>query len=109
MASLPFEPGGAFTQRMGSGANQVLDEAVNGDGWILTGLGFPQDAGGIDTTGTNQFGKDYFYQYIRNELCVLSCRAWVHASGAGVWHSDLYSLRTYSASDIGFRLGLYPE
>ena len=109
MASLPFEPGGAFAQRMGSGANQVLDEAISGDGWILTGLGFPQDADGIDTTGTNQFGKDYFYQYIRNELCVRSCDGWDDASGAGVWYVLLNHHRAVADYAVGFRAACYPE
>ena len=104
-----FKDAGAFGQRMGSGANQVLDEAVSGDGWILTGLGFPQDGDGVDPTGTNLFGKDYFYQYIRNELCVLSCGRWSDASGAGVWASFLDGHRAASSYRVGFRLCLYPE
>jgi len=99
----------SFSQRMGSGANQVLDEAVSGNGWLLAGLGLPQDADGVDTTGTNQFGKDYFYQYIRNELCVLSCHYWTDASTAGVWYSHLSSYRTDSYNGVGFRAACYPE
>jgi len=107
--SLPFELAGAFAQRYGSGGNQVLDEAVSGDGWILTGLGFPQDADGIDVTGTNQFGKDYFYQYIRNELCVRSCHYWYDTSAAGVWSSYLSYSRTGTNDYVGFRAACYPE
>jgi len=109
MAAMPFESAGVFAQRMGSGANQVLDEAVSGDGWILTGLGLPQDSAGIDTTGTNLFGKDYFYQYIRNELCVLSCGSWGSASDAGVWSSALDHGRSYPAAAVGARFACYPE
>lgn len=104
-----FESGGDFAQRMGSGANQVLSEATSGNAWLLTGLGFPKDADGIDATGTNQFGKDYFYQYIRNELCVLSCNSWSHASHAGVWYGDLSGYRGYASHAVGFRCGLYSE
>jgi len=109
MSAMPFEAGGAFAQRFGSGSNQVLDEAVSGDGWILTGLGLPQDADGIDTTGTNQFGKDYFYQYVRNELCLLSGGYWADTSGAGVWHVLLYLGRANSDNTVGFRCACYPE
>ena len=109
MAAMPFESGGIFAQRMGSGANQVLDEAVSGDGWILTGLGLPQDSAGIDTTGTNLFGKDYFYQYVRNELCVHSCGSWNHTSSAGVWSSDPDSHRTGTRNNVGARFACYPE
>ena len=104
-----FESGGAFAQRMGSGANQVLSEAMSGNAWLLAGLGFPKDADGIDTTGTNQFGKDYYYQYIRNELCLLSCGHWNDDSAAGVWRVSWGSYRADSSSYVGFRCACYPE
>jgi hypothetical protein len=98
-----------FGQRFGSGANQVLSEAMNGNAWLLTGLGFPKDADGIDTNGTYQFGKDYFYQYFRNELCLLSCGYWLGTSGAGVWYGGLGGLRAYSDFYVGFRAACYSE
>ena len=107
--TMGFKVGGALGQRMGSGANQVLSEATSGDAWLLTSLGFPKDGDGIDTTGTNLFGKDYFYQYVRNELCVLSCGIWSSTFVAGVWYSGLSVAREGSRFDVGFRLGLYPE
>jgi hypothetical protein len=108
----PFEtayPNNEFAQRMGSGANQVLDESVSGAGYVLTGLGVAKDADGIDTTGTNLFGKDYLYQYIRNQLCVCSAGNWSSGSPAGVWNSLWSSGRTRSATDVGFRCACYPE
>lgn len=107
MSAMPFEANESLAQRHGSGSNQVLDEAVSGDGWILTGLGFPQDSDGIDTTGTNSFGKDYFYSYVRNELCVRSCGYWGNTSSAGIWYSTLNANRAGSSHDVSFRLGLY--
>ncbi len=107
---LPFEtvyPNNGFGQRFGSGANQVLSEALFGDDWLLTGLGFPKDAGGIDTTGAHAFGKDYFYQYIRNELCVLAGGYWGDTSYAGVWNVYLILSRTSSASYVGCRCACY--
>jgi hypothetical protein len=101
--------GNGFAQRMGSGANQVLSEAVTGNPYILSTMGIPQDADGVDTTGTNLFGKDYFYQYVRNELCVRSGGAWDSGSTAGVWASYWYSTRTYSSHAVGFRCACYPE
>jgi hypothetical protein len=71
-------------------------------------LGIPKDADGADTTGTNLFGKDYFYQYIRNELCVLSAGAWNSGSYAGVWPSHWYGHRSHSANTAGFRCACYP-
>lgn len=101
-------PSNGFTQRMGSGANQVLSEAINGNLAILTSLGIPKDGDGADTAGTNLFGKDYFYQYIRNELCVLSGGSWNNGSSAGVWNSNWNYYRSDSSSSVGFRCACYP-
>ena len=104
----PFKSANGFGMRMGSGANQVLSEAVSGAGWLLTGLGCPKDGARIDASGTALFGTDYFYQYIRDQLCLRSCAYWDAGSNAGVWSSawDLY--RTYSSYSVGFRAACYP-
>ena len=105
----PFKSGYAYAMRMGSETNQVLSEATSGAGWLLTGMGFPKDGTGVDATGTNLFGKDYFYQKIVNELCLLSSGFWNLATHAGVW-SSLWSVnRTYAYNTVGFRLACYPE
>ena len=109
MSAMPFKPGGGFAQRYGSSTNQVLDEVTSGDGWILTGLGLPQDSSAIDTIGTNQFGKDFFYQYIRNEMCVLASGAWGDGSGAGAKNVSWSLHRTNSSYNVGFRSACYPE
>ena len=101
-------PSNGFAQRMGSGANQVLSEAVNGNGAELRMVGMPKDADGVDTVGTNQFGKDYFYQYIQNELCVRSGLAWGSGSLAGVWGASWGGSRSGSGSAVGFRCACYP-
>lgn len=97
-------PNNGFAQRYGSGANQVLSETI---GSVLTGLGLPKDAGGIDTTGVNLFGKDYYYQYIRNELCAISGGGWDHTSYAGVWYLHWNVSRAYSNAYVGFRCACY--
>lgn len=102
-----FKSGGEFALRYGSGSNQVLSGAASGNGWLLTGLGFPMSGDGIDSTGTSTFGKDYFYQYVRNELCLLSCASWSVGSFAGVWNVFWNNFRTYSGSTVGFRCGAY--
>jgi len=109
MSAMPFKDAGAFAQRFGSGTNQVLDEATSGDGWILTGLGAPRDSDAIDTTGTNTFGKDYFYQYVLDEMCLLSGGYWSHTSGAGVWNMDWTYARSSAINYVGFRCACYPE
>lgn len=109
----PFSPafktagGGPCAQRFGSGANQVLSEATSGADWTKAGLGFPKDASGMDTAGTDLFGNDYYYQYIRNELCLLSCAAWSGTTGAGVWSVYWNSLRASSNNVVGFRAACY--
>ena len=108
-SAMPFKSGGVFGQRYGSSTNQVLDEATSGDGWILTGFGFPKNGDAIDITGASQFGKDYFYQYVSDGLCVLSGGYWNSGSGAGVWYVHWHGNRSHSAYNVGFRCGCYPE
>lgn len=100
--------GNVLGQRLGSGANQVLSEVVSGAGWILAGLMAPKDKDGIDTTGTNLFGKDYFYQYIRNELCLRSGGYWGAGADAGACALYRGGCRTNSNYHVGFRLACYP-
>lgn len=100
--------GGAFVQRFGNGFNQVLSEAVSGANWLLAGLGIPVATTGLSTGGDNLFGKDYFYQYIRNELCPLSCGDWYATSSAGVWYLHWGNGRTTSYNGTGWRCACYP-
>ena len=102
-------PNNGNVQRFGSGANQVLAEDVSGAAWLLTGLGLPKDKDGMDTTGTNLFGKDYFYQYVQNQLCALSCGYWNYGSNAGVWHLYWGAARADSSYPVGGRSACYPE
>jgi len=105
----PFKTTGgvAFSQRYGSGGNQVLSEATSGAGYLLTGLGFPKDGAAIDGTGTDTFGKDYYYQYIKDQLCLLSCSNWGGGAGAGVWYADWNGTRSNSSSYVGGRAACY--
>ena len=104
-----FKSGNSFAMRYGSGANQVLDEALSGEDWVKTGLGAVKSGAAIDGTGTNEFGKDYYYQYIRNELCLRSCGYWASATDAGVWYVNWFDFRSYSNGAVGGRFACYPE
>ena len=95
--------------RYGSGAEQVLDEAVSGEDWVKTGLGAVKSGVAIDGTGINAFGKDYYYQYIKNELCLLSCGSWNAATPAGVWYVGWSTYRTYSYDTVGGRFATYGD
>ena len=99
-------PNNGFAQRFGNGANQVLSGALSGNDWTLSGLGFPV-AGGMSSAGSNAFGQDHYYQYVRNELCVRSGANWNDTSAAGVWAANLGLYRTYATLDTGFRAASY--
>lgn len=106
---LPALSGGSsLSQRFGNAANQVLSESTSGAGWLLAGLGIPKDVNGISTSGTNQFGTDYYYQYLRNELCARSGGSWSGSSSPGVWSLYLSDDRPYSSNSVGFRSACYP-
>jgi len=107
--TVPFVTGNDGLIYFGNAANQVLAEDVSGNSWILAGLGFPETIDGLSAVGTNQFGKDGLYRYIRNELCVHSCGDWDHTSGAGVWGVNVSGHRSSSYDYVGFRMALYPE
>lgn len=104
----PFKTGFAFGMRFGSGVNQVLSQALSGAGWVLAGLGFPVNGAAVDATGTNLFGKDYFYQYIINELCLRVAVYWSGTTAAGVWSAYWYNARGNSNDNVGLRAACYP-
>ena len=91
-----------FAQKLGNSANQALSPDLTGNNAVLRSLGIPI-AAGMSTSGSNLFGQDYFYQYIRNELCLLSGAYWSGGSGAGVWASNWSDARPNSYDDVGFR------
>ena len=99
-------PNNGFAQKLGNGANQVLSAELTGNNAVLRSLGVPI-ALGASSAGSNLFGQDYLYQYIRNELCLLSGATWDGGSNAGVWASNWVSTRTYSYGHVGFRSASY--
>ena len=101
-------PNNGNGMRLGSGTAQVISPATSGANWLQAGLGFPVSASGIDASGTAQFGSDYYYQFIVNELCLISCCSWTDGSGAGVWASYWSHARSYSSNYVGFRVACYP-
>ncbi len=95
-----------FDKHFGKSTDQVLSAATSGSGWTLTGLGMPLSTG-ISDSGTNLFGSDYMYQYIRNELCLISGARWDLGSEAGVWAAYLSSAWSNSSVYVGFRAASY--
>ena len=99
-------PSNGVAQRFGNGAMQVLSSATAGNDWMLAGAGQPQ-AGGVSAGGSNQFGVDYFNQYIRNDMCLVAGSYWGGASRAGVWAVYWNYERAVSSGDVGFRAASY--
>lgn len=99
-------PNNVFAQKLGNSANQALSPDLTGNNAVLRSLGAPIVAG-MSTSGSNLFGQDYFYQYIRNELCLLSGASWSNGSDAGVWASLWGHSRTNSGYYSGFRSASY--
>ena len=99
-------PNNGFVQRFGNAAAQVLSSATSGNDWILAGAGQPQ-AGGVSPAGSNQFGVDYYYQYVRNEMCLVAGGSWSSSSTAGVWAVTWSYVRSDSSVSIGFRAASY--
>ena len=95
-----------FVQKLGKGANQVLSPDLTGNGAVLRSLGIPI-AAGMSAAGSNLFGQDYFYQYIRNELCLRSGASWDAGSTAGVWASSWIGVRTDTTKFSGVRSASY--
>lgn len=100
-------PNNGFVQKLGNSANQVLSPDLTGNNAVLRSLGVPITAG-MSTSGSNLFGQDYFYQYIRNELCLRSGANWGDGSNAGAWASNWLGARTHSDNSVGFRSASYP-
>ena len=99
-------PNNATTQRFGSGAAQVLSSTTAGNDWILAGAGQPK-AGGVSVAGSNLFGVDFCYQYVRNELCLFVGGGWGNSSATGVWAVFWHGARALSYDYVGFRSASY--
>jgi hypothetical protein len=104
---LAAEPGGSsMTRYVGSGA---LSPATSGHGYILTGLGHPKDSASLTAAGADLYGKDYIYQYFREQLCVISGGYWNSGSYAGVFARSLFYTRSSSYDNVGLRCACYPD
>ncbi len=99
-------PNNSFSLRFGNAAEQVMSLDVSGDGYLQTCLGLPA-AGGTSPSGTNLYGQDWFYQYVRNELCPISGLYWNSGSLAGVWGVYLNHPRALSDAAVGVRAASY--
>jgi hypothetical protein len=99
-------PSNDFYQLMGNAAEQVFSPALSGAGWGLTGAGMIGSALAIGP-GTNAVGRDFYYQYIRGELCPLACANWGDGANAGLWPVFWGDARANARSSVGFRAASY--
>ena len=98
-------PSNGFAQRFGNGANSVFDWSTSA-GRALAMAGMPA-AGGVSVAGSNLMGRDYFYQYIRDQLCVMSRGNWDSGSNAGSRARSMGYYRTYATYTVGFAASRY--
>lgn len=98
-------PSNGFAQRFGSGVNAVFDWSTP-TGRALSMAGMPM-AGGISPSGTNLMGLDSCYQYILDQLCVMSRSNWGEGSYAGYRSRNLSSSRLTSYSGTGLAVCRY--
>jgi hypothetical protein len=95
----------AFAQRYGNAANQVFGWASTAQR-ALSMAGMPA-AAGMSVSGSNLMGTDYYYQYIRDQLCVISRGHWGRGSGAGARYRLLNGTRAVANSSVGFAASCY--
>jgi hypothetical protein len=98
-------PNNSYGLRYGNGANQVFGWATASERKLAM-LGLPA-AAGMSAAGSNAMGADYYYQFIRDLLCVLSRGHWYAGSFAGSRNRHLYHYRTYAIGPVGFACASY--
>ena len=105
MAFATTYPNNAYAQRYGNGSNAVFDMSTS-NGRALAMLGMPA-AAGMSAAGSNAMGADYYYQYIRDQLCVISRGGWSSGSFAGSRGRGLTDARTDASGTGGFACASY--
>jgi hypothetical protein len=98
-------PNNSYGLRYGNGANQVFGWATASERKLAM-LGLPA-AAGMSAAGSNAMGADYYYQFIRDLLCVISRGAWNNGSYAGSRVRDLYFPRSNASAAVGFACASY--
>lgn len=93
-------PNNSIAQRYGNAGNAVFAWDTP-EARLQSMLGMPT-AGGVSPAGTAEMGNDYFYQYFRDQLCVVSRGSWADGSVAGSRFRSLYNPRTNAGIFVGF-------
>lgn len=98
-------PSNGYAQRFGNAGNAVFDMSTPA-GRKLSMMGMPA-AAGMSAAGSTAMGADYFYQYMRDQLCVISRGHWDYGSNAGSRFRYLYNARTFANAGVGFACASY--
>ena len=96
-----------FKKVMSAKLGNSLVGQFGGVGYILAGMGFPKDANGNSPTGTNLFGLDYYYTYVRDAMFLVVSCTWYDPAAAGVWGVGFSNNRTYTYVNRGARSACY--
>jgi hypothetical protein len=104
---MPLKSGSGFVLRLGNGNAQVFADGMAAADWAKACAALPKSGDALSSAGTDPFGKDYFGQYIRDQLCVLCGGFWSSGSYAGVWYRSLRRPRASSSSGAGFAPACY--
>lgn len=98
-------PNNTLAQRYGNAALAAFSMSTAADR-TRTMLGMPA-AAGMSPAGPNAMGRDQYYQYIRDQLCVISRGGWGYGSSAGSRFRDLFSSRTSANTGVGVAAASY--
>lgn len=100
---------GNIGQRLGNGANQVFSGEINrsDEAYKISAGLLCKDKNSTNTSGTNAFGNDYYYEYLLDNLALLAFYGWYSNTGAGVGASDLLYYRSDASRAVSVRAGLY--
>ena len=98
-------PNNGNAMRYGNGGNAVFNMST-ANGRALAFAGMPA-AAGMSPSGSNAMGTDYYYQYIRDQLCVVSRGYWNDGSVAGGRNRVLGNPRADAYTGVGFACASY--
>ena len=105
-ASIGALTGATRGMMTGSGTQQVISSAHSGKEWQASCAGIPL-ATGVDSTGTDLFGRDQFYDHRIDDLCPISGGGWANGALSGVWNVLFNDSRATSYGNVGVRAALY--
>lgn len=105
-ASIGALTGASRGMKIGSGTQQVFSNATSGEEWQASCAGIPLSTS-VDSTGTDLFGHDGFYDSRVDDMCPLAGGFWYYGALSGVWDVYFTGSRANGGRHIGVRAALY--